>query len=89
MFQAITLRGAAASILWSYHTAAELRSWRIRKHEGQWRLSGTLTRVEPFQIRQKPLLFTAPRVGGFWCWGIESIEIVGLRLQARLGPPEQ
>ena len=97
MFQSLNgglrIRGTAGSLLWGYRTAATLSTWRIyRREDGQWRLSATLARVDSFQCRQSPLLFTAPRVGahdGMWCWGIESLEIDGVKLRARLGPPEQ
>lgn len=91
MFENLTLRGADGRIVWGYHTAVTLRAWAIRRDKatGHWHLVATVARVDPFQARQKPLLFSAPRAGGFWCWGIESIDIVGLSLRARLGPPER
>jgi hypothetical protein len=70
--------------------AAALSSWRIAKSEtGEWILSGTLARVDLFQVRNKGLLFTAPRDKGFWSWPVLSIDVVGMQLRARLGPPDQ
>lgn len=94
MFDHLRIRGTAASILWGYRQAATLRSWSIEKtREGQWVLTGTLARVDAFQCRQKPLLFTAPREGahdGMWAWGIDRIVDVGPnQIRATLGPPEQ
>jgi len=92
VFDHLRIRGTDASILWGYRPAAVLRAWQIGQVQGQWTLRGTLTRADAFMCRQTPLLFTAPREGahdGFWAWGIESIDVVNLKLVARLGPPEQ
>ncbi len=91
MFERLTLHGTAASLLWGYQPAVTLRSWRIYKHEGQWTLSGTLATVDAFQARQRPLLFTAPRPGGFWAWSVVdgSLQLGAQQLVAKLGPPEQ
>jgi hypothetical protein len=93
VFTALRIHGAAASILWGHRPAVTLRSWSIAKVQGQWTLTGTIDRVDAFQCRQKPLLFTAPREGahdGFWAWGLEGpIEIGNNRIRAKLGPPEQ
>lgn len=92
MFQSLTLHGGAATILWGYRPAATLRSWRIAKVQGRWTLRATLERPDAFMLRQRPLLFTAPREGahdGFWAWGVEAIEVGATQLTATLGPPEQ
>jgi len=89
VFEKIALHGGAASIVWGYRPAVELRTWRIVKSEGKWILSGTIARVDKFQARQAPLLFTAPRPGGFWAWPIETIAIGETSVRAKLGPPVQ
>lgn len=94
MFQSLTLHGGTASLLWGYRTAAALRSWRIAKHDGKWLLTATIARADAFQLRQRPLLFTAPHEkgrDGWWAWGVESIEVGPpyTSLRATLGPPEQ
>ena len=96
MLRNITVRGQSGSLLWGYHTAATLARWTIhRKYDLKtgtkfaWTLSASIERLDAFQARQRPLLFSAPRAGGFWCWPIESIEIGEHRLVATLGPPEQ
>jgi hypothetical protein len=88
---AVRLHGAAGAILWGYHQAATFTAWTIkRRPNGTWRLNATCARVDAFQCRQRPLLFSAMREHGFWAWGVESdLEIVGLQLTATLGPPEQ
>lgn len=87
----VRLHGAAGAILWGYHPAATFTTWTIRRRlDGVWRLKATCSRLDAFQCRQRPLLFSAMREHGFWAWGIESdLEIVGLQLKATLGPPEQ
>ena len=87
MLRELTIRGAAASLVWGSRTAAELSAWRIAKVEGQWCLAATIARVDRFQARQAPLLFTAPRPGGFWAWPIKSITVGESQLRAVLGPP--
>jgi hypothetical protein len=89
MFEHVRLHGGAASLLWGYRTAVVLRKWTIKKHEGKWTLIAAIERVDPFQSRQRPLVFTAPRAGGFWCWPIESLQLGTNQLSATLGPPEQ
>lgn len=98
LFRKLALRGQAGSILWGHRTAARVATWSIlrKDHDGRppytWhlraRVAPPFTAGDAFQCRQRPLLFTAQRDRGFWCWGIESIEIVGLDLRATLGPPE-
>jgi hypothetical protein len=86
------LRGRGASIVWSYHTAATLTSWSVVKDSttGRWALTAMIDRATPFYLRQVPLLFTAPRLGGFWCWPLlEPPRVLDeRRLLATLGPPE-
>jgi len=94
VFQSLTLHGGQASLLWGYHTAAVLRKWKIARNDaGQWMLVAAIERLDAFQLRQRPLLFTAPRQGahdGWWAWGVEGEVQVGThRLVAYLGPPEQ
>ena len=88
MFTHLSLRGTQASLLWGYHTAAALTTWHIAKQAGGWKLTATIARADRFQLRQKPLLFTAPRKGGFWAWGVESVDVGPSSLVATLGPPE-
>ena len=92
MFTTLTITGGAGSVLWGYRVAVELTSWRITRVKdegGRWILRGTVARVDKFQARQAPLLFTAPRPQGFWAWPIDAIEIGETSLRAELGPPER
>ena len=87
----IRLYGTAGSLLWGYHEAATFRRWKIFKNEqNQWTLRATLARVDAFQLRQRPLFFSAPRAQGFWCWGVDgAVSFDAVNLIVRLGPPEQ
>jgi len=88
----LTVRGVRGSLLWGYQDAAALGTWAIRKAPNQrdWILSATVARFDAFRVRQKNLMFTAPRPGGFWSWPIVGqVQIDGAALMARLGKPEQ
>lgn len=90
MFEHLRIHGGSASILWGYRTAAVLKRWHISKNkEGRWVLRATVDRLDAFQARQKPLLFTAPRAKGMWAWPIESITVNANAVMAQLGLPEQ
>lgn len=89
----VVLRGGRASITWAYHTAAVLRTWTLRRGEDRksWILNAGIDRADPFQLKQSPLLFTAPRKGriGLFCFPVKSVNVVGREsLSAVLGPPE-
>ncbi len=89
MFDAVTLSGREGTVVWGYHTAAVCTSWRVAKTEGgAWSLSASLSRADAFKLRQAPLKFTAPRVGGFFCWPIVHVTLGAGTLAAALGPPE-
>lgn len=94
MFHSLTLRGRGGSVLWGYRVAAAIRTWTVRRapkdEGGAWTLSATFERVYPFELRQHGLLFSAPRVGGFFVWPVlEPPHVDATRLVAKLGPPEQ
>ena len=78
MFHTISLRGVGAAVLWGHREAAALHSWCITKQKGHWLLVATLTRGSQFQLQQRDLIFSAPRLGlkGFWCWPVEPDSIV-------------
>lgn len=94
MFTDVRLRGGGqagppAGLLWGYRTAATLRAWTIAKIDGQWTLKASIESIDPFQARQTPLLFTAPRTGGMWAWPVIDLQVGAHSLVAKLGPPEQ
>jgi len=86
----LTLRGLDATVVWGYHTAAVCKSWTIaRTPDGQWSLQAQLVKADAFQLRQRPLCFTAPRKGGFYIWPVLGVTLGAGTLAATLGPPEQ
>jgi hypothetical protein len=98
VFESVTLRGTAGSILWGYREAAALRAWTIYhhrpdgQHDARWTLRASFARVNRFELRQRPLLFTAYRPGlPPSCWPLHtaSIQIGDTQLLATLGHPEQ
>jgi hypothetical protein len=93
LYHHVRIRGVKGALLWGYHQAATFNGWVIRKGaDGQWILTATLKQGNAFQLRQRPLLFTAPREGtrdGFWAWGVESVHVGTTQVVAMLGPPEQ
>jgi len=92
VFESLTIHGGAGSVLWGYRVAVELKSWRITRVKdegGAWILRGTIARIDKFQARQAPLLFTAPRPHGFWAWPIQKLALGETSLRAELGPPER
>jgi hypothetical protein len=66
---------------------------RDRRTLRGWQLQARVSRADAFQLRQKPLYFTAPRKGAgtaFWCWPLlEPPTISNGVLRALLGKPEQ
>jgi hypothetical protein len=92
VFDSLTIHGGAGAVLWGSRVAIELTSWRIvriKAEGGQWLLSATIARIDKFHARQAPLLFTAPRAGGFWAWPIAALDFGETSLRAHLGPPER
>jgi hypothetical protein len=101
VFRNLSLRGNTGAILYGYAQAAVLQRWSItrkaadphKRQPAHWVLYATFARVDKFNLRQRPLLFSAAREGlkGLWCWPLieESIQISDTTLLAHLGPPEQ
>lgn len=90
MFDELVVTGGEATISWAWHTAAVCRAWRIYKVRGktQWSLVATVTRVDPYKLQQRPLLFNAPRKGGYWCWPVKAVTVQDKQITAALGPME-
>jgi len=89
MFDELVMFGGDASITWAWHCAAVVKTWRVYKQPGgRWSLVATVGRADPFKLRQRPLLFNAPRAGGHWCWPVKAVTVDGTSLTAALGPME-
>jgi hypothetical protein len=98
VFQTITLRGVEGAIVWAYKPAVTLGSWSV-KHDKTgpgptrgFELRATIIgAVDSFSLRQRPLLFTAPRRGrnaGYFCFPVQQLRVNEQTLTATLGPPE-
>lgn len=86
------IHGGEATLLWGHQPAVVIKNWRIVRSvrtRQEWRLLATVVRVDAFQARQTPLVFVAPRAGGFWRWPITKLALGTTDLWATLGPPEQ
>lgn len=93
------MRGARASLVWGYRPAAQLGAYVVeRRRKGIskgpwiWTLRAPLTGTfDAFALRQRPLLLSAPRRGGFWCWPVQTLHVIESprSVIAQLGPPEQ
>lgn len=90
MFDSLVLRGGEGAIVWSYHTAAVCKTWAVTKgNGGTWALSATVTRADPWKLRQTGLRFTAPRKGGFLTFPVLAVALVDAsHVSATLGLPE-
>jgi len=88
-------RPAATLTTWTIHRARELvdapggRARTLKPATEGWTLTATLGPVvDRFQLRQRPLYFTAPRKGGFWRWPVHELTVGERTLRAGLGHPE-
>lgn len=89
MFDSLVLHGGEAHIAWGWHTAAVVRRWRIEKLKGKaWALEASIVRADPFTLKQRPLLFTIPRKGGYLVFPITAVMVGVAEVRATLGPPE-
>jgi hypothetical protein len=84
----LRLRGARGAIVWGHRTAVEVGTWSIAKAEGVWWLTARPVRADPFASRQRALLFTAPRRGGFMAFPVLELFLGPSVIRARIGPPE-
>ena len=85
---ALTMTGAVGTVMWAYHEAASVSSWSFTPDpEGGGRLTATVIQMDAFLVAQQPLTFMVPRpTGAPWRWPIQSLQITGSSLSARLGP---
>jgi len=89
-------RPAATLTTWTIHRAREMvdapggRARTLKPSATGWVLTATLgPTVDRFFLRQRPLIFTAPRTGGYWCWPVRELTVGERTIRAALGPPEQ
>jgi hypothetical protein len=87
--------------VWAYRPVVTLGAWSVeRDNEGPKEKGPRLFElradiagpIDGFALRQRPLLFTAPKRGGrnagLFCFPVHTIHVNERRLSATLGPPE-
>lgn len=80
----IALRGASGEVRHAYYRAAEVTSWTV---DGGL-LEATIVHHDPFRCSQQPLVFEARHGKELWRWPVESLQVSGKTVTARLGPME-
>jgi hypothetical protein len=89
VFRQVTITGQGATLVWCGQTAAVLGRWSIAKDPKKgWQLQAALTRADRYCVRQRGLLFSAPRLGGFFCWPVLELVLTPGTVRATLGPIE-
>jgi hypothetical protein len=108
VIETLRLHGRGGAILWGYRPIADIDVWvigrssrpaarptpgtKLKPDSRGWQLQAGCTRGDAFALRQRPLYFTAPRLGdkagGFWHFELlEAPTITRGLLTARLAPP--
>ena len=100
IFGEMTLRGSRASFVWGYRPAARVASYTVERRREKdeapwaWTLRATLIgAIDRFALRQRPLLFSADRRGGFFVWPVTRLHVhehsaSNVVVTAELGPPD-
>ena len=98
-FRELAIRGVDGALVWGHHAgsnAASLSVWAITRDidpkRGPWVLAASARTINRFFCGQRPLFFTAPRLGGGrWCWPVldVTVDVAASSIAARLGQPEQ
>lgn len=78
----VEIKGASAVLKWGYHQAAALESWSISGYV----VTATVVERDAFRVTQAPLTFEVPRPNGNWTWSVQSLQITGDTLTARIDP---
>ena len=79
-------RWAAAEIRHGYHVAASLVDVALVVNASGSHLTARVVRADAFRLSQQPIVFRINRSPVPWKWPIESLQIDGDALDARLGP---
>jgi len=76
-------------LLWGYHEAAVLGECELSATRTGVSVTATVVTADAFKSQQQPLTLRIRRPSGVvWTWPVESLDIVGQTLTARLGPQE-
>ncbi len=81
----IQLRGEAGDVRHVYHRAAQLGAWTM---DGGT-LKAQVRSVDPFRLKQTPLVFEVRRPGGaVWSWPLRDVVVTGAEFSARVSDEE-
>lgn len=91
VFRLVTVKGEHARIERGYFVAADIGAYQLAHADGEWSLSGVVLKSDPFQLRQRPLLFFAPyRTHDGrqceWLFTVDGFYVAEGRVHARLLP---
>lgn len=86
----ITIKGVEGSVYWHYQPAGSFRGWSVTRTSpaDYGTLTATVVNVDTYRVSQRPLVFVVQHEHGSWRWPIETLQIEGDTLTARLGPKE-
>ena len=89
MASKVTVHGPAGEVRWGYYPAAAVGAWTITAGSNGSVLTATVTRSDPYRLRQPALRFQITRQDGrSWSWPIIELSIADGTLTAALGPQE-
>jgi hypothetical protein len=80
------MRGAEARIYWSYLLVGTVGAWTVTRSspDDPGTITATVQSVDSFRVSQRPLEFVVTHTHGVWRWPIETLQIDGAGLTARL-----
>ena len=85
--QARSIAGVVGAVQWAYYQAATIQGYTVTRTGAAWSLRATVVAADAFKLSQRPLVFVATHQRGQWRWPIETLDVRGGQLTARLGPP--
>lgn len=91
MTDGITIHGADGELFWGYSSVGTVRAWTVTRHtpSDPGTLSGTVEHLNAFRASQHPITFVVQHKQGVWRWPLETLQIAGTSLTARLRPLER
>ena len=86
----IVLRGPAAELRWGYYVAATLGAWTVTVKDGIGELTASVVSADTFRTSQPSLTFYVSRQNSRpWVWPVDTLQIAGGTLTARLGSQQE
>lgn len=85
----VSMKGLSGAVRWAYHCAATVGPWTLVTDPTGSTLTAQVVSHDAFKVSQQPLTFVVARPNGQWIWPIESLQIAGSTLTARLGPQQE